>query len=57
MNPAEICAHHRPDTLDYLTFHADAERREKLGQKQIQCPDCKRWFWRHELRLGQKAKK
>lgn len=45
----EVCEYHKPDAIDYLTFFRDAERREKLGQKQTQCPDCKRWFWRHEL--------
>jgi hypothetical protein len=52
----DICEYHNPDWLDYLTFFADAERREKLGQRQIQCPDCKRWFWRHELGEKPRAK-
>lgn len=29
----------------YLAWHADADRRAKRGEKQRQCPDCKRWYW------------
>ena len=32
--------------LNYVAWHADAERRRKQGRdKQWRCPVCKRWIW------------
>lgn len=39
------CPHRTPPKLGYCEWHADAERREKQGQSQIQCPVCKLWVW------------
>lgn len=31
--------------LAYREFHADAERREKAGEKQVYCLKCRLWVW------------
>jgi hypothetical protein len=37
--------HHLNPSMPYLAAHADAARRLKLGQRQRQCPTCRRWLW------------
>jgi len=39
------CPWHKTDNLGYLQWFADAEKRQKKGQQQKQCPDCGYWFW------------
>jgi hypothetical protein len=43
------CYWHRRKELPYLAWHADAEYRDKIGQQQRQCPDCKLWLWPDEF--------
>lgn len=49
MSTNDRCQWHRPKTLGYVAAHEDAERRMKRGEKQTQCPVCKRWLWKHEM--------
>lgn len=42
------CREHKHKKLGYLQWFADAERRDKAGQKQKQCPKCLYWFWKDE---------
>ena len=39
------CLHHPEPELGYSQWHFDAERREKLGQRQIWCNHCKSYVW------------
>lgn len=39
------CTTHKTETMSYLEWHAWAEERVKKGDKQKQCPKCKRWFF------------
>jgi hypothetical protein len=39
------CTSHKTETMGYLEWHAWAEERVKKGDKQKQCPKCKRWFF------------
>jgi hypothetical protein len=41
--------HKRRKALGYMHWFEDAEKRTKAGQKQIQCPKCKYWFWTDQL--------
>jgi hypothetical protein len=43
----ERCKSHKKKrkVLRYLDWVSEAEKRTKKGQKQIQCPKCKYWFW------------
>lgn len=43
------CKRHKPDKLSYLQAFADADRRLKNKERQIQCNICKFWFWQHEF--------
>lgn len=43
-----MCDWHKPDKLDYLSAHADADRRIAAGQRQSKCSICKFWLWHHE---------
>lgn len=40
--------HHKPTGLPYVAAHVDADRRLKRGERQQQCPVCRKWFWAHE---------
>lgn len=42
------CGSCNPDQLDYLAWHARAERLGAQGQKQTYCRRCKRYRWPHE---------
>lgn len=42
------CPWHKLTKQGYLQRIADGDKRLKAGEKQRQCPDCLRWFWRHE---------
>jgi hypothetical protein len=45
-----LCSKHKQLlNLSYIRFFEDAERREKKGMKQEQCPICKRWLWKDEM--------
>jgi len=39
MKPRIVCE------IDYTSRALDAEKRLRNGEKQAQCPNCKRWFW------------
>lgn len=52
-----VCSWHKPSLLYYVDAGEDAERRLARGQKQKQCPICKRWFWRFEFGTKPKEKK
>jgi len=43
------CKRHRVDGVNYLGTIEIAEKRRKKGEKQKQCPDCKRWFFEDEF--------
>jgi hypothetical protein len=43
---------YRDSPLDYLAWHADAERRAGEGQEQLYCLLCRRWRWPDELGLN-----
>jgi hypothetical protein len=30
-------------SIGYMQWHAEAERRSKAGERQVQCPKCKLW--------------
>ncbi len=40
-----ILCKHKTQNLPYLPWHRDAERRQKAGENQIQCPACGLWIW------------
>jgi len=44
-----ICAHHTPIQLGYIAKAEWAEAKVKSGEKQSQCPTCKRWFFNEEM--------
>ena len=46
---ATICPHNPTERLSYMAWHADADRRDKAGQKQVMCPDCAIWQWPDQL--------
>lgn len=37
---------------NYTAKMADADRRDARGEKQIQCPHCKRWIWETHYNRG-----
>ena len=39
------CPLHEDNDLSYMGWHADAGNRQVRGEKQRQCPKCKRWVW------------
>lgn len=39
---------HKTRKLAYRQAHFDAEQRLKKGEKQVQCPVCKLWFWSNQ---------
>lgn len=47
-------SHCLENTLDYREFHADADRREKAGQKQVYCLKCRLWVWPDQVALEHK---
>ena len=38
------CNHTTSKKLGYIDDYHDAEKRQKKGEKQIQCPVCKLWI-------------
>jgi hypothetical protein len=49
-SPVEKCSTHK-ETMPagYVSWHFEAERRVKAGQKQKQCPVCKLFFFKDEM--------
>ena len=39
------CSLHPGRDLSYLEWHNDSEQRHSRGEKQRQCPKCKKWVW------------
>lgn len=39
------CPHDEPPDLGYVSSLDDATRRRRKGERQKQCPVCKRWIW------------
>ena len=37
--------HCKENDLPYTAFHADAERRQKAGERQVYCLKCRLWVW------------
>ncbi len=35
--------------LPYLAWHRDADRRARLGQRQVFCEVCQKWIWRDHV--------
>ena len=44
----KMCKKHKPKKLDYLQWHAWAEKMIKKGEKQKYCKKCKHWFFKCE---------
>ncbi len=53
-SPNPACKH-MLDTLGYIAWHNDAERRGKQGQKQRKCPECNLYIWNYLYRAWAKA--
>ena len=43
------CVWHEPRITGYMADHFYAEEQLKKGTKQIQCKECKLWFWPSEF--------
>ena len=43
------CPHHSPQPSGLYAILYDAEDRIKRGEKQVQCPVCKLYFWPDEM--------
>lgn len=43
------CTWHLTVQRLYLQSHLDAEKKIQSGQFQIQCSQCKLWFWENEF--------
>lgn len=37
--------------LGYVSWHGDADRRHKRGQRQVRCPGCNLYVWREKGKL------
>lgn len=44
-----FCEFHERDELGFHAFFYQAERLKKQGVKQVQCNDCHKYLWPHEL--------
>ncbi len=60
MNPfkrTKLCAWHIPDSehLNYMTWHHRAHESHQKGERQYQCPGCKRWYFNWERTKTKKA--
>lgn len=42
---------HKENYQTYVQWHLDAEHRMKAGEKQTQCPVCKRYVWKSDYKL------
>jgi len=51
MATPNACQGHFRENISYLEFHRRAELRVQMGEEQYQCPQCKSWFWFHEVGL------
>ena len=40
--------HWGPSPRAYMAWQYHSEVRKQRGEKEIQCPDCKRWYWPDE---------
>lgn len=45
-----MCKNHKPHNLGMLAWYHWIEEKERRGAKQKQCPVCKRWFFKEELK-------
>mgnify|MGYP007044083289 CR=1 FL=1 len=43
------CKKHKPKELGYLQWAQWANKMERMGKKQTQCPICKRWYFKSEM--------
>lgn len=49
VQPPRRCPHHVVRGLGYVDAAEDAEQRMARGERQVQCPTCRLWFWPDEL--------